>query len=173
MAAIRRLLAPLALLLLVWAAPAAAQRIHEYDATCSGSLSGAGTTCTIQIPASATRWVLLKKVFVQTSVAATVSQDRDGGAATGSGVSIRRKNPNGSWVATPVATVYQAANTGAGTAVGPPALALSASPSFLTMDLDGVVLEKSAGAAQNYSVRLGTMTGSYTITIAWEERTNY
>ena len=160
----------LALALFAAFLPAAwGQGTHEFTATCAGADTTAGKTCTVQLPASATRWVALKGVFIQCSAACTVAQARDGSAASATAQTVRPLNPNGSWMAAPAAAVYAESNAGAGTPVGPTSLAVGASPSFQTLDLRGVWLEGGAATAQNYTVTV-TLTGNYVVTFQWEER---
>jgi hypothetical protein len=148
-------------------------RTHDYSATCTGTLTGAGTACTIQIPASNTRWVIIRTAFVQCSAGCTVTQERDGAAATTTSVTKRKTNPNATWVAASTANIYQDSNVGAGTPVGPTSISVGASPSYLSIPGKGLVLEKASLIPQNYTIKLAAGSGTYTINFDYEERTVY
>jgi hypothetical protein len=150
-----------------------AQRTHDYGATCTGTLTGAGTSCTIQIAASNTRWVIIRSAFVQCTAGCVVTQERDGAAASATSVTKRKTNPNATWVAASTANIYQDSNVGVGTPVGPTSITVGSSPSYLSIPGKGLVLEKGSLIAQNYTIKLAAGSGTYTISFDYEERTVY
>lgn len=168
------ILRPILLLLVLVSLTFAQGLTQEYTATCTGTLSGSGTTATIQLPASSAAWVLVKTVFVQSTAQVALTQERDGTAATATAATIRKRNPNAYWTSTvtPAASVYCGSNVGVGTPAGTP-MTVPVLPSFVVFDAEGTILEKAATGVRTYSVKLGTMTGDYTITFAWVERSNF
>jgi len=160
-----------ALLALLLALPSFGQNQHPrsvsevprvYIATCSATLSGAGTACTIQQPATGANNVRLMYAQVYCSVACTVTQERNGTAATATSATVKRVNPDRTDAIT--AVVYSASDVGVGTAFVDKTLVAGTT----VIKLDGVYLLGS-GTAKNYTVRVASMTGTVAIAFEWEE----
>lgn len=118
------------------------------------------TVCTIQQQASGSNKVRIIWAEVSCASACTISQARNGTAATGTPVTVRSVNPDRTDVAT--ATVWKDSNVGSGTPLRPAASVLAG---ITHMDLDGLFLIGD-GATKNYTI---TTSGSATITLKWEE----
>lgn len=154
---------------------ALAQQKSEYTSTCSGNLADASTACTIQAPAGTSLHTVIRSVFVQCSVQCTISQERDGTAATVSGASvaatIRKVNPNAAWVPASVSSVFKASNVGAGTPIGPEGgIVQSASPAYLVLEGGSIVLERDAAGVRNYTIKPTAGSGTYVVTFLYEQR---
>lgn len=133
-----------------------------YSATCNATLSSAATACTVQQPASGAQNVRLVRAQVYCSVACSITQERNGTAATATAVTIKLVNPDKTDAAT--AKAWSASDVGVGTALS--TLPLPAGLSSITFD--GVYLIGS-GTAKNYTIRTNSITGDVTIVIQWEE----
>ncbi len=168
----RSLIATLALLAFLLPAAQGQGLPHEYEATCSGSDTGSGVTCTLQLAASAARWVRVKSIFIQCSTNCDVTQTRDGTAATATAATIRKVNPSASWIAAPVAAVYSASNVGAGTPIGPTTLTVAATPAYQVLDGSSILMEAGAASVQNYNLKV-TCTCNFVVTNHWEERPRF
>lgn len=127
------------------------------------SLSAAGTALTIQQPATNASVVNFETATIYCSVACVVSQAQNGTAATATAGTAVAISPSGPAAA---ATVWTASNVGAGTSV-PPAINLSAG-STLVLDLSKVTLPHG-GSQVNYTISVGSITGTANITMIWKE----
>lgn len=151
----------------------------RYSATTGNvTLSGAGTSLTIQQPATNGNTITLEGATVYCSVACTVSQSRNGTAATATllnqtisgtlatgsaGVSsIPPTQPQ-----TPsAALIYNASNVGTGISVGPP---IVVNIGTVQIDLSKVGLN-TGSTANNYTISVSSISGTANITLIWSER---
>lgn len=151
-----KLLIPLILASIAHAQPA----IYSYSK--STVLAGAGEKITLQQPASLAKRVKVRAVSVYCSVACTVTLSRDGTAATttaGTAVAVSAD------YGTAATTVFHTSNVGAGTTLGTSAVPAG---STVTYDTFGWELN-TASTARNYSVAVGSLTGTVILTMTWSE----
>lgn len=153
----------LAGLVLGQVSPEQADSMQYYMATYQTSLSGAGTTFTLQVPASSGKRVYLQTAVLECTVDCTVSQDKNGSAATGTSVAAVGLNTNG----TPIATFYRASNAGAGSDLLPIIVRAGVQTA---LDMTPTVFARGAGTAQNFNWRVSSITGGARVTITWAER---
>lgn len=131
------------------------------------SLTAAGTTITVQPPASSSsgrRWVG-ESAFVYCSVACNVTMSKNGAAATATAGSWTLINPGAFGSA--FMTVYTASNVGAGTAVG--GILHVAAGQTIAIDLSKITLGNT-GSATNFSIAVSSITGTANITIIGSEQ---
>jgi hypothetical protein len=159
-------------------APTPAQNSqNRYSATTGDvSLSGAGTTLTIQRPAAGANapQVVLESATVYCSVACTFSQAYNGTAPTGTLGTATPIPPNTVQPAT--AQIYTASNVGAGTAVGGvlrvPAgtdrTIIFTAPTCASQPCPGMVL--GGAVTPNYSITISSITGTANILLIWREQ---
>ncbi len=137
----------------------------NYSATTGDvALSGAGTALTIQQPATGARQVQLQSAVVYCSVACAVSQAENGTAATATAGTAVALLPARRPAA---ATVWTASNAGAGTAAG--GILHVAAGSFVVIDLSQIAMGNT-GSGTNYTVSVGSITGTANITLLWSEK---
>jgi len=98
------------------------------------------------------------------SAACTITQTQNGTAATNTAAVIRPIQPT----SVSTATAWFPSNVGAGTASGG-ALHLQG-PATVSLDLSRIFFAAGATGATNYTVAVGTMTGTANITIYWGEQ---
>jgi hypothetical protein len=159
--------------LMIWAAlaalPLAAQTARFTATTGDAVLSAAATALTVQKPASDGvtngRDVTLESAFVYCSVACNVTQSYNGTAATATAGTVARLPPVGGAAAT--ATAWTASNVGVGTSVG--GIIHVGAGQTVVIDLSKLTLN-GAGTGANYTVSVGTMSGTANITVTWSER---
>ncbi|MEZ5398616.1 MAG: hypothetical protein R2729_03040 [Bryobacteraceae bacterium] len=138
-------------------------RIRFYQSAASLSLSGAGGAITLQLPAKAGTRVYAQTAVVRCSVACTVTQERDGSAATATAVTPVALNGG----ATPAATLYQGSSSTGGSSLLP--LSLSAGQA-VTLDMTFTAFKRNADAAQNHTWRVSSITGTFDVGVIWGER---
>ena len=155
---------PLALLALAIPLFAQPRIANSYTATCVLTLSASTKACTIQQPASGSKTVQLVSVYVYSSAAITVAQERDGTAATATAGTAGAVNPTTQAAAT--AKIWTDSDVGSGTVI-PGTIAIPAS-SAIMLDLEDVQLNGD-GTAKNYTVRTSTGTATVTIILKWRE----
>lgn len=130
-------------------------------------LNAAATTLTIQKPAIvagvAGKNIALESVTVYCSVACNVTQASNGTAATTTAATVTPIPPNS---ATPTATAFSASNVGGGTAIG--GITHIPAGGTVTLDLSKVVLF-GGGTGTNYSITVGSITGTANITAILSE----
>jgi hypothetical protein len=131
------------------------------------SLSAAATTFTVQQSAGSPRAIYLESALVTTSVAGSFTQSVNGTAATSTAGTVTQI-PGGQAALTSIARSWTASNVGAGTAIAGKITTFAGGPG-LTIDLSEVVL-KNTGTASNYSITIGSMTGTANITVCWREQ---
>lgn len=154
------------LLCLAIAAPLLAQprALNTYTATCTLTLSSSAAACTIQQPASNARNVQLVSAYVYSTAAITITQERNGTAATATGVTETAVNPDIS--DTNTANVFTASDVGSGTTIAT-AIPIAASSSQ-TLDLSDIQL-RGSGTSKNYTIRTSSATATVTVIIKWRE----
>ena len=155
------------LVLLCLSLPLMAQLPGRWFATTGDvSLSGAGTTATIQQPATNGQQVQIETIVVYCSVACNITQAANGAAATSTAGTIQGILPN-LWTA-PTATFWTASNVGSGTAQGGIYHLTSAgSVVFCLNQACGNTQSVNLGAGgtnSNYSVTISSITGTANIT---------
>jgi hypothetical protein len=143
-------------------APQSTTSARYYVTTGDQSLSGAGTQMTIQ--ANNGKRVQFEVAVVYCSAACTITQTQNGTAATNTAATIRGIQP----VSISTATAWFPSNVGAGTASSG-ALHLQG-PATVTLDLSRIYFAAGSTGATNYTVAIGTMTGTANITIYWGEQ---
>lgn len=139
---------------------------HEYVALKTTTLSATAETVTVQQPASGAKDVYFVDALVHSSVAATLTIERDGTAATTTTLTPVKTN---SWIPTATATAFHTSNAGSGTAVSN-AIDIPANTN-VTIDLSSFNL-LGAGTAKNLTLKTNSITGTVKIRIKWEERSN-
>lgn len=135
--------------------------------TGDASLSGSGTTLTIQRPVASGGpqiGIYLESAVVYCSVACNVTQAFNGTAASSTAATITPLPPAG---ASPVALAFSASNVGGGTAV--PGILHLAAGQTAVIDVSAIKLA-SGGITSNYSFIISTITGTANITAIWAER---
>lgn len=157
------------LLAALLSAPAFSQQTIRWSATTGDvSLSSAGTTATIQQPATNASQEVLEQVVVYCSVACSVTQAASGTAATTTAGTVTPVLPNQLSVPVPV-NFFTASNVGAGTAQGGAVHIPAGGTVVLCMNTacgnsQNVTLGTSGGTGTNYSVSVSSITGTANIT---------
>ena len=150
--------------------------VRWFATTGDVSLNGAGTTATIQQPATGAQQVQLEQIVVYCSVACNVTQTANGTAATATAGTIQAILPNplssSAQPVVPNVTFWTASNVGAGTAqagifhiggLGTQDFCLSTACGALrTVYL--AIPPGSPGGNANYSVTISSITGTANIT---------
>jgi len=162
-----KLFSQFALLLGLAAVPAFCQ-VNRFSATTGDvSLSGAGTTLTIQQPATNGKLVSLEGATVYCSVACNVTQYQNGTAATTTAGTVTPILPQG---AANFANIFTASNVGTGTLVGGIVRIAGGPGTDRSFALAPIVLPPGNGAGINYSIVISSITGTANITLTWNER---
>lgn len=144
-------------LALVASLPAFGQR---YSATTGDvSLTGTGTTLTIQQPATPGKQITLESATVYCSVACSVTLAENGAAATATAGALMPVLPS---IKPTYATVYTASNVGAGTAVG--GIVHLGAAQTVVLDLSKIALGAGTPNA-NFSISVSSITGTANITL--------
>jgi hypothetical protein len=169
------------LILALWAVSAFAQanpstNVPQYCSTSGDvSLTGAGTTFTVQIGASGglpaiTKSVVLQYALVTTSVAGAFTQTVNGTNATATAGTITQ-TPTGAPTIASQATAWTASNVGAGTPIAGKITTFAGGPG-ITVDLTNngynVILKPVTNS--NYSIVIASMTGTANVTVCWHEQ---
>lgn len=145
-----------------------AQQTARFSATTGDvSLSSAGTALTIQQPATNGKQVYFEAAVVYCSVSCSVTQAQNGAAATATAGTANPLMPYGASTAA-AATVWTASNVGSGTAAG--GITHLSAGQTLTFDLSKISMGVNAGASANYTVSVGSITGTANITMIWGEK---
>lgn len=153
---VRRLI-PIYLTLLLCAAAVLGQSSPQFIAYYAFS---AGGKITIQQPASGSRNTELVGGFYQCNSAATVTESRDGTAATSTTLTPFSLSGGGA----PTATAWSDSNVGAGTTLFSFSCAAAEKN---TLDLNGIAL-LGDGTSKNFSLAVSTGTG--VLAISWRQR---
>jgi hypothetical protein len=139
----------------------------RYSATTGDvSLSSAGTTLTLQQPstAGAGRQITLESATVYCSVACSITQAMNGAAATSTAGTLTPISPA---MKPAYSSVFTASNVGAGTAIG--GIIHLGAGQTIVLDLSQITI--GAGLANaNYSISIGSLTGTVNITLIEVER---
>jgi hypothetical protein len=143
----------------------AAQPVRFSATTGDVSLSGTGTSFTIQQRATNGRPIQLESAAVYCSVACNVTQSQNGAAATATAGTAYPILPTLNYSAT--ATVWTASNVGSGTAAG----GVVHVPAGVTVPLDlSKISMGNTGTGTNYTVTVSAITGTANITLIWTEQ---
>lgn len=148
------------LLVLIFAASAFGQS-KVYSVFREESLSSADTALTIQQPSSPTKTATILAATVYCEAATTVILEHSGTAATATAVTPDPNTPT-STAATILA--FRSSDAGAGTTKAKYACAAGQT---ISLDFNGVALLRTAGA--NYTIRVGTMSGTVYLFWMWRE----
>jgi len=155
-----------ALALLAASFPAFAQQNFYTATTGDVTLSGAGTSLTIQQPATNAKQVQLIAVLVYCSVACNATQAQNGTAATATAGTASDLLPLGPAAQ---ATIWTASNVGAGTTVGGTLHLAGGAGTERTLDLSQVAMGNT-GTGTNYTITVSSITGTANITLLWSEK---
>lgn len=134
-------------------------------------LAGAGTTFTVQQPATSVKTIVLDSALVYTSVASSFTQSVNGTAASATAGTVAQI-PGNTPTITATATAWTASNVGAGTSIAGTFYTYAGGPG-VSLDLTngGYNLTlKPTGTASNYSITIASMTGTAQITMCWREQ---
>jgi hypothetical protein len=121
-------------------------------------------TITIQQPSSGSKLVQLKGASVHCSAACTIEQFRNGTAASSTGGTIARGNPDNS--VAPTVGVYYSSNTNTEAAQVLPVIDHSGGYDQ-AIPLENIYLSGDGGA-KNYTIKV-TITGTVRISLMWQE----
>lgn len=135
-----------------------------FSAACDMTLSGAVGSCTIQQPATGANKVRLISASIYCSVACTVTQNRNGTAATTTAASVR--DVNGKGVAN-TANVFTNSNVGAGSIAVDPIQFQATIETGL--GYENTVYLVGSGTTNNYTWTSSSITGNFKVTVMWEE----
>lgn len=155
-----------ALLLVTAGLYAQPRTLATYTATCTLSVSGSAKACTVQQPASGARTVQFLTAYVHSTVAVSLTQERDGTAATANEVTEAAINPTEG--GTPVANGFTDSNVGVGTVIAGSSTIKVPADGTIVLDLADIQL-RGSGTAKNYTIRTSAVTGTVTIVIKWQE----
>lgn len=133
-----------------------------YIGTCSVTVASAATACTIQQPPAGANNVRLMYAQVYCSVACTITQERNGTAATATSQTVKRVNPDRTDAIT--AAIFASSDVGVGTVF----VTKTLTSGTTIIKLDGIYLLGS-GNTKNYTIRTASMTGDVAIAFEWEE----
>jgi len=144
------------------------QQVQRWNATTGDvSLSGAGTTATVQQPATNASQLIIEQVTVYCSVACNVTQTVYGTAATSTAGTVTPILPTPLTYSAPF-SFFTASNVGTGTQQGP-IIHIPAGgtvPICLSVTCGAgadVTLGTAGGTTSNYSVTISSITGTANI----------
>ncbi len=146
-----------------------AQQVLRWSATTGDvSLSGATTAATVQQPATNASQVYLDQIVVRCSVTCVITQKANGTAATTTAGTVRPILPTQLNTTIPV-NFFTASNVGAGTQQGGTFTLESAGTVVLCLTTScgnpaDVIMGTGGGTAVNYTVSIGSITGTVNIT---------
>lgn len=147
--------------------PEMADTMAFFAATHQVTLAGTTTAFTLQSPVKAGKRVYPQYIVLTCSAACSVTQDRNGTAATGTAVSAVPLNTD----ASPVAKLYQSSDAGAGTALLPFSLQAGDAGRAYPVDMRYTVFARGSDAVQNHNWRVTSTTGSTVLVCAvWGEK---
>lgn len=152
--------------------PLLSQDIRRWSATTGDvSLSAAGTTATVQQPATNATQVIIEQIIVYCSVACNVSQASNGSVATSTAGTVQPIVPTPSNAVAPF-QFYTASNVGAGTTQGGILhLPAGATVSICFSSACGSGQDVSIGPNNaNYSVSISSITGTANVTFILRTR---
>jgi hypothetical protein len=129
--------------------------------------SGTTEKLTIQQPASGSKRVRFISAYVYCSAGCTVTQSRNGTAATSTSLTVGKINPE-STPNGPTATAWHTSNVGSGTSIGGNLTLDSTNAYQAILDLDGIYMMDD-GTAINYTIAVSATSGTNRIVIKWEE----
>ena len=144
--------------------PDEADTMEFYSITKTDTLSSAAGVFTLQSDAKSKKRVYPQRIVVTGSVDCTITQDKNGTAAS-SGTLVTPVTLNGD--GSPAAKVYTGSNAGAGSTL-PPFKLKAGVPFALT--LNWTVFARGKDAAQNYNIRTSSITGTVKWDLVWGER---
>jgi hypothetical protein len=145
------------------------QQVIRFSATTGDVvLSGAGTTATLQQPATNAGQVQLETVVVYCSVACNITQAANGTGATTTAGTVTPVLPSQLNLAVPV-NFFTASNVGAGTAQGGIFHLTGAGTQVFCLNVScgatSTVALPTFGIGSNYSITVSTITGTANITV--------
>lgn len=154
------------LLLLAGAAFGQPRLLNSYTATCVLSLSSSSKACTLQQPATGARTVQLVSAYVHSTAAISITQERDGTAASATAATEVAVNP--SETATATVTAFTDSNVGVGTVIAGTDSVKIAANSAVVLDLEDIQM-RGNGTGKNYSIRTSSGTATVTVVLKWRE----
>jgi hypothetical protein len=151
-------------ILALFSVAAFAQPQPRYIATTGDvALTAAGTTLTLQQPATPVKQFQLETATVYCSVACNVTQAANGSAATTTAGTL---NPISPTYKPSGVSAFTASNVGAGTSIG--GIIHLGAGQTVVIDLSQVIIGASPNA--NFSISVSTITGTANISIIESER---
>ena len=138
-------------------------RLRFYQASASLSLSGTGGSITIQLPVKSGSRVYLQQAVLKCSVACTVTQERNGSAASATATTPVSLTGG----ATPAATLYGGSGTTGGAALT--SLTLGAGQQ-IPLDMTFTAFSRNNDNVQNHTWRVSSITGTFEVGVIWGER---
>lgn len=148
---------------------------QRFTTTKTTTLSGAAEVITIQHGATwtnaagntvTTKNVRFISAYLYSTVAATITLERSGTAATSTAQTISNLNPNNPLVNVTTSQAFNTSNVGVGTVMGVYQFnATTISPQII--DLSAYQLP--AGVADNLTFRTNSITGTVQIMVVWQE----
>ncbi len=156
------------ILLALASLPVFSQQTLRWSATTGDTiLVGAGTTATIQQLATNAPQTLIDQIVIYCSVACSISQSANGSAATTTAGTVRPLLPTPLNTTVPI-NFFTASNVGGGTAQGGTIHLPEGSTVVLCLNTScgasGNITLGTGGTASNWSVTIGTITGTANIT---------
>ncbi len=140
--------------------------LNTFTATCTLSVSGSAKACTVQQPASGARNVQLVAAYVHSTVAVSLTQERNGTAATTTAVTEASVNPELN--VTNTVNGFTDSDVGVGTVIAGSASIKVPADGYVVLDLQDIQM-RGAGTTKNYTIRTSAVTGTVTIVITWRE----
>jgi hypothetical protein len=140
------------------------QSVPRYSAsTGQTSLTAQSLALTIQQPAASPPQINMESAVVYCSVACTVTASINGTPATATAGTAIKIPPSGPGA---MATIWTASNAGSGTTM-PPIYNIPAG-STVVIGLSQVIIQRGP-TTNNYTLTVGSITGTANITFLWNE----
>lgn len=133
-----------------------------YSVSKTTTLSGTAEVITVQQPAAGAAIVRGVGIYIDSSVALTITVERNGSAATTTSLAVANVNPG---EATAISGAYNSSNVGTGTVITRANIAAGGS---LTVDISKIIMIGS-GASKNFSIRTNSVSGTVNIVIIYSE----
>lgn len=141
------------------------RQLNTYTATCVLTLTGTAKACTVQQPATGALNVQLIEAYVHSTAAVALTQERNGTAATATGVTEAALNADGG---TPTLNAFTDSDVGVGTVIAGTGGVKVAADASLVLNLEDIQL-RGNGTTKNYTIRTSAVTATVTIIIKWKE----
>jgi hypothetical protein len=135
--------------------------LHRYVATCAATGAGSVAKCAISVPATGSKRAFLDTIIVRSTAATDVVFERGGSAPTTTAQTSTKLNTT----QTSQLTVYQDANSGAGTSTT--TLKIGTADTDFAFDMKGEAFEREVETT--LVVKSASMTGTFTVIFFWGE----